>query len=347
MTTARKKIVDPNLTRWYHCISTCVRSEHLLAGDNTGKRKKWIEERLRSLSRYFAVSVAGYAVLDNHLHILCRLDPSNADRWSDEEVVRRWLSIYPPKAMKVDDQASVDSFVKKEMKSKKKVNKYRCRLANLGWFMKALKEPLARMANKEDGVRGPFWKPRYKSIAVLDEGALLATKTYIDLNIVAAGIAKTPESSEYTSIKQRVEHARSKGKLRKLRSALEGSVSGCEALGRIEQDHWLVPVEDRRSRDPGSREGMLESFSLGSYLALIDYVSRLRREGKASVSSELKDIFTRLETNVEAWGHQLGRMLASASNLRGNFFAMGSNTLRTVNEAREQQVRNLSPQVIA
>lgn len=347
MTTARKMIVDPNRTRCYHCISTCVRSERLLACDKSGKRKKWIEDRLKSLAEQFAVSVCGFAILDNHMHVLCRLDPSTATDWSDEEVVRRWLAIYPPKTMDIDNPASVAAFVKNDLKSKKKVKKYRSRLANLGWFMKALKEPLARMANKEDGVRGPFWKPRFKSIAVLDEGALLATQTYIDLNIVAAGMAETPESSEYTSIKQRVEHARSKGKLKALQSALLGSVAGCEALGPIEQDHWLVPVEDYRSRDKNSREGMLESFSLGSYLALIDYVSRLRREGKARVSSELHDIFTRLETNAEAWGHQLDRMLASAGNLRGNFFATGSNKLRELRETRKRRVQNLSPQVIA
>jgi hypothetical protein len=45
--------------------------------------------------------------------------------------------------------------------------------------MKALKEPLARMANKEDDCKGTFWEARYKSIAILDEEALLATCAYI------------------------------------------------------------------------------------------------------------------------------------------------------------------------
>ena len=30
--------------------------------------------------------------------------------------------------------------------------------------MKALKEPLARLANKEDDCKGTFWEARYKSI---------------------------------------------------------------------------------------------------------------------------------------------------------------------------------------
>ncbi len=37
-----------------------------------------------------------------------------------------------------------------------------------------------------------------KSVAILDDKALLAVGTYIDLNPVAAGIADTPEASKHT-----------------------------------------------------------------------------------------------------------------------------------------------------
>ena len=43
--------------------------------------------------------------------------------------------------------------------------------------MKALKEPLARMANKEDDCEGTFWESRYESTAILDEEALLVDWT--------------------------------------------------------------------------------------------------------------------------------------------------------------------------
>jgi len=35
-------------------------------------------------------------VLDNHQHLLVRLDPALGDGWSDEEVVRRWGRLFPP-----------------------------------------------------------------------------------------------------------------------------------------------------------------------------------------------------------------------------------------------------------
>ena len=35
--------------------------------------------------------------MDNHLHVLVRLDPEVAEDWSDDEVVRRWGRLYPPR----------------------------------------------------------------------------------------------------------------------------------------------------------------------------------------------------------------------------------------------------------
>ena len=35
--------------------------------------------------------------MDNHLHLLARLDPEVAVEWSDDEVVRRWGHLYPPR----------------------------------------------------------------------------------------------------------------------------------------------------------------------------------------------------------------------------------------------------------
>ena len=43
------------------------------------------------------MAVGGFSVLDNHLHLLVRLDPDVANGWSDEEVVRRWGRLFPPR----------------------------------------------------------------------------------------------------------------------------------------------------------------------------------------------------------------------------------------------------------
>src|SRR5882672_2559418 len=96
MTMARSQLVDTSVTRWYHCISRCVRRAFLL-GEGATDRKQWIEDRLRELADVFAVSIGGFSVMDNHLHVLVRLDPDLAANWADEEVVRRWGTLFPPR----------------------------------------------------------------------------------------------------------------------------------------------------------------------------------------------------------------------------------------------------------
>ena len=96
MTIARAQLVDTSVTRWYHCITRCVRRAFLL-GEGDRDRKEWIENRLEELADIFAVAVGGFSVLDNHLHVLLRLDPDLAQAWSDEEIVRRWGRLFPPR----------------------------------------------------------------------------------------------------------------------------------------------------------------------------------------------------------------------------------------------------------
>ena len=325
MTVARSQLVDTEVTRYYHCISRCVRRA-FLCGEGYEHRKQWIEDRLEQLAHCFAVSVCGFAVMDNHLHVLVRLDGASANDWSDEEVVRRWIRVYPPKNRQGEEIEVNQAWIDHQRKDEKKVTLMRERLVSLGWFMKALKEPLARLANKEDECKGTFWESRYKSIAILDEEALLATCAYIDLNPVAAGIAAAPETSRHTSIRQRVRHVRAKGKLAHLKAAARGSVAGSRAAQGVEQDHWLCPLEDRR-RQGSDREGMLESFSLGSYLLLVDYTGRLCRAGKARVSRELASILDRLGTSAEVWGHRIEKFF-SRPRLFGSYFATDRQRLR-------------------
>ena len=200
------------------------------------------------------------------------------------------------------------------------------RLQSLSWFMKCLKEPLSRLANHQDQTRGAFFEGRFKSVAILDEESLLAICAYIDLNPVAAGIVDVPEASPHTSIKTRVEHVKDQGRTEDWRRPSK-AVWRARGVGRTGRLALALP--DRRpTRLDSSREGMLEGFSLGSYLLLVDYTGRLFRDGKAVISAELSGILERLGSSAESWWARLEKL--SRGRLLGRFFAASRERLREV-----------------
>ena len=75
--------------------------------------------------------------------------------------------------------------------------------------MGRLSQKIAVKANHEDKCTGRFWEGRYKSQALLDEASILACAMYVDLNPIRAAIAQTPETSDYTGAKDRLDDLKS------------------------------------------------------------------------------------------------------------------------------------------
>src|SRR5262249_5451713 len=117
----------------------------------------------------------------------------------------RWGALHyvPPVVKNYIDGAAIS--LAEHDAAKEVIATWRVRLADISWFMKEMNEYLARRANAEDGVTGRFWEGRFKSQALLDEAGLLTAMAYVDLNPIRAGIATTPESSEFTSIHERIQ----------------------------------------------------------------------------------------------------------------------------------------------
>ncbi|MEC4091369.1 transposase [Pseudoalteromonas rubra] len=213
MPMARKRQVSLSDTKYYHCISRCVRRAFLCGVDRvTGKsfehRRDWVEEKLLTLAKVFCIDVCGYAVMSNHTHIVLYVDDKKAQRLSDKAIVLRWHKLFKGNWL-------THKFINGDALSESERNildgdirEFRIRLASISWFMRVLNEDIARKANKEDGCTGRFWEGRFKSQALLDEAALAACLAYVDLNPVRAKMAATPETSDYTSIKKRIEYAR-------------------------------------------------------------------------------------------------------------------------------------------
>jgi len=193
------------------------------------------------------------------------------------------------------------------------------------------------MANKQDGCTGAFFEGRYKSIAILDDEALLSVCAYIDLNPVAAGIVALPEESPHTSIKERVEHVKATGRIAHVSELRNGSVAATAVADGLESDLWLIPIEDRRKQG-ALREGIRVGFTLGQYLMLVDYTSRLVRDGKTAVTAEVESIFTRLGSSAESWGARLRKL--RGARLIGRFLSASRDRLREI--AQRIGVRHLA-----
>jgi len=95
----------------------------------------------------------------------------------------------------------------------------------------------------------------------------------------------------------------------------------------LEDALWLIPIEDRRQLD-SQREGMLSGFTLGNYLMLVEYTGRLLREGKASISTELADIFERFGSSAALWQARLQKL--SGGRGLGRFLSTSRERLREV-----------------
>jgi hypothetical protein len=98
--------------------------------------------------------------MDNYLHFLLRIDSEQSKHWSALEVARRWLTLFSPPGVDRKPLKVTDEFLKLKTDNLVWVEQTRKQLSSLGWFMKCLKEPLAQMANKQDGCRGAFFEGR-------------------------------------------------------------------------------------------------------------------------------------------------------------------------------------------
>lgn len=297
MTLPRSTLVSVEDTPYYHVVTRCVRRTFLCgvdreSGQSFEHRRQWIEDRIRLLSSLFAVDICAYAVMSNHVHIVLKLCPDEAAQWCDHELMARWACLYKGPALFQKAQSSQVLQAHELSRLSDLLENYRDRLSSLSWFMKCLNEPIARMANQEDNCTGHFWEARFKSQALLTEEALLSCMAYVDLNPVRAGMAETPETSDHTSIKERLNPSCSLAQAMSEQGETQGlrhSPTALKPLAKFEGndiDHHL--------------NGIL--FGLHDYLDLVDTTGRILRDDKrGAIPLHLPPILERLGIDQKAW----------------------------------------------
>ena len=184
MTVPRKELVDETIANYYHCWSRCVRraflcGEDAVTGMSYEHRRNWIEQRLALLGKAFAVDIAAYAVMSNHVHSVLRNRPDIAQTWPAEEVARRWLLLFGSRAK---GKLALKNRIAAIVMDKQLVEIYRERLSSISWFQRCLNEWLARKANEEDDCTGRFWEGRFRSERLDTAAAVVACAVYVDLS---------------------------------------------------------------------------------------------------------------------------------------------------------------------
>ena len=171
MPVPRYRQVSVEDTPYYHCVSRCVRRAFLcgsdpLTGFNFEHRRQWIVDRIKLMCSVFAVDLCAYAIMNNHYHIVVRINVAGVDEWTDEEVAHRWMQIFSGPLLMHQYLANAD-LTRAELQCVAELfATWRERLADLSWFMRCINESipkalaslagqaLARMANSEDRCTG-------------------------------------------------------------------------------------------------------------------------------------------------------------------------------------------------
>lgn len=247
-------------------------------------------ERLRELDKIFAIDICAYAIMSNHYHLVLRIDRETAEGWDEKTLIKCWKALFK---LPVLIQRYVDGLCTTQAEVREVniiLELWRTWLMDISWYMHCLNEHLARRANEEDCCTGRFWEGRFKPQALLDEAAVLTCMSYVDLNSIRAAMAETPESSEYTSIQQRIHQ------WHKTQQAKATLFSPRPRLMPLVKQH----------RDP-HRHAI--GFTLTDYIELVDWTGRAIRDDKrGAIDSTLPPILQRLGIEPEAWlAHMQGQ----------------------------------------
>jgi len=297
MTRPRKALISLADTPYYHITSRCVRRAFLCGEDRySGKsyehRRQWIVDRVRLLSSLFAIDVCAYAIMSNHYHLALKVCPEQLEGLSDDDILDRWCALFKGPLL-VQNYRNGEDLKPFECAALADIVKvWRKRLFSISWFMRCLNQPIARQANKEDGCTGKFWESRFDSKALKSEEALLSAMVYVDLNPLRAGIAATPETSDYTSIKERLTDEFD------LQDAIDEQTACGDILDFRSPLKPLLHFDNNTSAEP--QTGI--PFGFKDYLALVDWTGRIiRRDKRGYIDSKLPPILNRLHITPEQW----------------------------------------------
>lgn len=320
MASPRRFKAELQLTPYFHCTSRCVRGSYLCgvnreSGADYTHRRKWLANHLQFLAECFSIKLAAYTVMENHFHVVLRVEKEVALSWPDSEVVSRWHRIFKGNEISQRFANSKELSSPERIKLSGDIKRWRLLLQDISWFMRCAKEPLARLANKEDKCKGRFWDGRFHSQALLDTKAVIACMAYVDLNPVRAKVVSVPESDPYTSFKLRFLD------LTQTRSSCKNHSRGLVDLACHDQPLTVPPP-----------------INLKDYILLVDSTARQVRPNKRGyVPEHILPILAHIGINADGWSE-----LGSSFNSKFSALVGGRDSLAKACELLN--IRNTSGQ---
>ena len=331
---ARSESVDPLIPQFVHVWNRCVRRAFLCGRDHySGKsfehRRVWARKRIEHLASCFGIDVITFAIMSNHTHQVLKTRPDIVATWDDRTVAVRWLSI-DPKKRKGKPVQPTEVEINTITNDTKQVALLRRRLSDVSWWMRCFAQHISWRANREDDVTGHFWESRFCHEVITDTASLLACMIYVDLNPIRAGMANTPEESDFTGVKQRIDDLRIHlGKSHFEPGNLKANSSDLHAWERLdnvanEYSGWLSPIEIDEMNDPlgadpepngrrCSRKGIL-AMSVLRYIDLVEWCGReIRSDKRGSIPSDLSPILGRLGLDGQTL---IGTVIKSGNGLQ-------------------------------
>lgn len=320
MTSARRQLIDANATPFYHVINRCVRraflcGEDKLSGRSYEHRRGWIVDKIKTLSAIFCIDICAYAVMNNHYHLVLKIDVDKANSLTQKDIISHWCQITKGHAV-ATKYMNGDTLIDGEsMLLDGLITEWHERLSSISWFMRCLNEEIARKANREDECKGAFWEGRFKSQALLDEQALLACMMYVDLNPIRAGIADSLQSTDFTSIQERINSLKSPNHPLTIPVPQTSS-----STNQAHITHASL-VQFDGAAHLNEQAGI--PFHFADYLELIDWTGRaIRLDKKGHIDNQRPKLLNELGIAPDAWLTSAKEFRRQYSGISGRWDSM-------------------------
>lgn len=212
----RKASMNPLEIESHHTWSRCVRRTFLMGQDpltglDYSHRRDWAFSLQEYLASVVSVDLGGLNLLSNHLHHNSRSRPDLVVRMTDEDVVWRNRLAWP--AYDKDrlwfcepTDSELQWMLCRAKEDPSYIERLRRNLSDISFLMARLKEPIAKMANREERPRrtGHFWDGPYGNRKLETTEEHVVAFLYCDLQQLKAGMVDRLEDSDCSTIQAQI-----------------------------------------------------------------------------------------------------------------------------------------------